>query len=209
MKTTLAILTVVALAWMALLGHAAPATPNPMTNEGSPAVAAPGASSASRAFQDYTDAGAFAAAAGPLTTIAFTEVPVGTVLTNQYPGLTFTDGDDQTLSNSAFVNDGVGVVDGVDSSALMTVVFDQPILAVGVHFPGAARIAVYDVPGGTLLYQSAGFGGSGTGFFGGVVSTVTPFTAVVIVDWFAAPGYYDDLVYGEPVPVELTTFTVE
>lgn len=156
-------------------------------------------------FQDHTDSAAFAAAAGNVNTITFQEVPVGTVLSNQYPDVTFTDGNDLTATDAAFLNDGVGVIDGNS----MTLVFSQPIMAVGLHFPGAAKIEVYDVLGGILLHQSADFGGTGTGFFGGVTSPDTEFTAVVISDWLAVPGYYDDLVYGDLVPVELQSFSVE
>jgi len=195
MRPIRVVLLVVIIAGVNWLAFASPVDPDTIANFGAPIVSPPNASESNPAFQDYTDPGLFASAAGPLTTITFTEVSVGTVLSNQYPGVTFFDGDDFTLSDAAFIRDGVGAADGTSGPTSMTVVLSEPILAFGVHFPGAARISMYDVPGGTLLYQSAGFGGSGPGFFGGVVSTGVPFTTVVIDDWYLPPGYYDDLVF--------------
>ena len=167
--------------------------PNPSREKATPDVA----------FQDYTDAGAFAAAAGGLTTITFGEVSVGTVLSNQYSEVTFIDGDDTTLADGGFINDGVGVQDGSGAGAAMTMVFARPLKAFALHFPGAATIDVYDTLGGTLLYDSADFGGSGTGFFGGVVSSGPSFSAVVVHDWFGEPGFYDDLVFAlAPTPFQ-------
>jgi hypothetical protein len=140
------------------------------------------------AFTDYTNASSFeTAAGGNLATITFTEVPVGTVVTDHYLGLhaQFTDADDVTLVNaSSYPTDNIGV----NGNGRVHLRLTEPAIAIGSDYPGALTIELWDRQGGTLLYTSSSFGGSGAGFFGGVVST-TPFTFVVLRDWV------DDLVY--------------
>lgn len=122
------------------------------------------------------------------TTITFTEVPTGTVLGNQYPDLTFTDGNDTVISNGAFLNDGIGV----DGSGRIDITFDFFLNAVGADFPGAMTLDLYS--GGTLIGSSIDFAGSGAGFFGGVISD-TAFDRVVIRDWFDDTVFIDDFHY--------------
>ena len=147
-----------------------------------------------RVFQDYEDFFIFQSAFGdPLTTITFTEVPLGTVLTTQYLyiGVQFTDGNDTTLSSASFEEDGVGV----NGNGRVHIHLLEPAEAIGTYFPGALTIDIYDVPGGNLLYTSSDFAGSGTGFFGGVV-TDQSFTYVVLRDWVDDLVFLDDIFIG-------------
>jgi hypothetical protein len=73
--------------------------------------------------------------------------------------------------------------------------FSQPVIAVGAFFPGAMTITVFDSQGGVPLHQSADFGGSGSGHFGGVISD-TGFGFVEISDWVDDSVFIDDLVFG-------------
>jgi hypothetical protein len=145
-------------------------------------------------FSDFTDFTLFQSAFGaPLTRIAFDEVPVSTIVTNQYQneGAIFTDGDDQTVNDANFVEDGVGL----SANGRIHIQFSQPAVAVGAFFPGAMTIEVFDTQGGTSLHQSADFAGSGSGNFGGVVGD-TGFGFVEIRDWFDDSVFIDDLVFG-------------
>lgn len=75
----------------------------------------------------------------------------------------------------------------------------EPAIAIGSDYPGALTIELWDHQGGTLLYTSSAFGGSGTGIFGGVVAT-TPFSFVVLRDWV------DDRVYLDNIYISQGTF---
>ena len=114
--------------------------------------------------------GAWSAAAGDVTTIAFDEVPLGTLVTDEYEplGVLFTDtnGNWTTgVSNFLFPQDGYGL-DGEETIELTLL---TPAVGVAAHFPGFARFRLF--LGETLLYQSPLFGASGVGHFGGVMST--------------------------------------
>jgi hypothetical protein len=165
-----------------------------ITNAGQSATSGPHASLEDfTGFTDFTDFPSFQSAwAGPLTTITFTEVPVGTIVTTEFAGLgaVFTDGNDTTLANPAFVEDGIGV----DGNGRVTVQLSQPANAIGSNFPGALTIELYDA-GGSLIYTSTDFAGSGTGFFGGVISD-TPFASVVFRDWVDDLVFLDDIFIG-------------
>jgi hypothetical protein len=139
----------------------------------------------------FTDHPSWAAAAGQPATIHFTEVPVGTVLGAHYAaqGLTFTDGADLVILDPAFVVDGTGV----NGQGSIEVSFAAPKTSIGAHFPGALRIDLYSGP--NLVGSSAAFGGMGSGFFGGVTSG-TPFTRAVLVDWFEPVVFIDELHFG-------------
>lgn len=150
-------------------------------------------SSSQAATIGYTDLATFLAAAGSVDTIRFTEVPLGTVLTSEYPGLTF-DGNDTTLSSGSFVTDGVGVR---DVGGAMTIDFAAPKFAFGVEFPGAARISLYL---GASLIHTQDFGSAGLGFFGGLIST-DAFDRVVVSDWVDAVGFYDNLYFSAQAAV--------
>src|SRR5262245_5982301 len=60
---------------------------------------------------NYTTLASYNAAVGPHPVITFQEFPPGTALTTQYlpQGLTFLDGNDTIVSNTAFITDGVGL----------------------------------------------------------------------------------------------------
>jgi len=140
---------------------------------------------------DYRDLPSFkAAAGGKLATITFTEVPVGTTVTNHYLNVhtVFTDGDDVTLEDANFVTDNVGVKGDGRVHLRLT----QPATAIGSDYPGALTIELWDHQGGTLLYTSSDFGGSGSGFFGGVVAN-TPFSFVVLRDWVDDRVFMDNI----------------
>jgi hypothetical protein len=139
----------------------------------------------------YSDFPTYAAAVGPHAVVTFTEVPVGTFVTNHYAAqsLQFTDGADEVISNPAFPNDGIGI----DAHGRIDVTFSTPRFHVGCDFPGAMTLDLYD--GGVLLGSSLDFAGMGQGFFGGVTS-VQSFTRVVIRDWFDDAVYIDDLHFG-------------
>lgn len=132
------------------------------------------------AITNYSSRSAYLAGAPPQSQITFTEVPLGTTLTTQYAGwgVTFTDGDDTTDVNSLYV-DGVGLPTFSNPNGLVTLLFSSPITSVGADFPGQLNIALYS--GATLVGSSATFGSAGSGFFGGVVSSV-PFSRAVLTD---------------------------
>jgi hypothetical protein len=122
------------------------------------------------------------------TTITFTDLPDGTILNSQYPDLTFTDGNDTVSALGAFVNDGFGV----NGNGRIDITLDFPVNAVAADFPGAMTLDLYS--GGTLIGSSIDFAGSGTGFFGGVISD-DAFDRVVIRDWVDDSVFIDDFHY--------------
>lgn len=145
-------------------------------------------------FQEYTDYPSFKTGFGRrLREISFQEVPLGTILTTQYSalGVEFRDGDDVTVPSVYFESDGVGV----DGHGRVRILLSEPAYAIGSDFPGALTIDIYDTEGGTLLYTSSDFAGSGAGFFGGVVSD-QGFSYVVLRDWFDDAVYLDNIYIG-------------
>jgi len=160
-----------------------------ITNAGAEVLLSP----AVAGFTDFTDLALFQSALGaPVTRIGFDEVPETSIVDFQYQsvGVIFTDGDDQTQADANFEEDGVGL----NASGRIHIAFSQPARAVGAFFPGAMTIEVFDTQGGTSLHQSADFGGSGSGNFGGVVGD-TDFGYVEIRDWFDDSVFIDDLVF--------------
>lgn len=157
-----------------------------------------GVSARAAAFTDFTDFTLFQGAFGaPLGRIGFDEVPEGAVVTNQYQGegVSFTDGDDTTVANETFVEDGVGL----GGAGRIHLAFSQPAVAIGALFPGAMTIEVFDSEGGTSLHTSADFAGSGGGHFGGVIGD-TGFRFVELRDWVDDSVFIDDLVFGFAPP---------
>jgi hypothetical protein len=178
-----------------LPGQSAPGGAIAIDNTGAPPAPAPPSATAQQAgFTDFTDFAAFQAASGPLTCIPFSDLAPGTLVTTQYAsvGVTFTDGDDAVLANPGFVRDGIGL-DDVGRAHLE---FDRPHWTIGVFFPGALQIELFDFQGGTSLYTSQGFGYEGPGHFGGVVSTGSPFTFVELRDWRDDIAFEDDICFG-------------
>jgi hypothetical protein len=144
---------------------------------------------------NYTNLATFNSVVGPHPTIGFADLPVGTIVTNQYSrlGVTFTDGDDTTVmldSSDGFGLAGSGIY---GQQSIITLSFAASINAVGAEFPGALRIDVFS--GTTEVGTSANFGFSGHPFFGGVVSD-TSFDRVVLSDWVDNTVYIDNLHFG-------------
>lgn len=121
------------------------------------------------------DFAGWSAAAGPATSIGFTEYPEATPITDQYEHLGVTFGGyaqsgpfspPLVYFNPGFLNDGVGLsgFPGIE------ITFAEPMRAVGVDFPGAVRFTLYS--GSTLVFQSLDFGGMPLGNFGGIVSEI-------------------------------------
>jgi hypothetical protein len=153
------------------------------------------------AISSFTDYLTYRGYAGPQSLIGFSEVPLGTTLSGQYSGLglRFLDGDDRTVSDSvAYPKDTFGLEGGPREGdvSFITLQFAQPVRSLGVDFPGALRVELFN--GLNSLGSSANFGSSGTGFFGGVISDI-PFDRAVLSDWFAGDVYIDNL-HVTPVP---------
>ncbi len=146
-------------------------------------------------YSSYND---YLAEVGSHEIITFTEVPVGTVLSNQYAsqGVNFAQGDDVVITSSSFDIDYVGV----NAYGRIELLFNTPQSHIGVDFPGAICIEIYD--GSSLIGDSGNFGGSGHGFFGGIVSTEL-FNRAVLLDWNDDMAYIDNLHY-ESVPEPAT-----
>ncbi len=130
-----------------------------------------------------------------MQTISFLEYPQGTLLSDQYAnlGVTFPDANDYIVSAESFLLDGVGATSLLGP---ITLQFDEPRAAIGVHFPGDLIIELY--LNDTLVFESSKFGGLGAGFFGGLVST-QPFDRVLLIDPSDAV-YVDTIHFGLPVP---------
>jgi hypothetical protein len=142
---------------------------------------------------EFTNKNAWQSAAGSFTTITFQEVPVGTVVTDQYDflGIQFTPG--QVAESSIYVNDNVGLVNGVPISFT----FDQPRQSVAFDYPGSLQIKLFSA--GELIYTSSIFGVGGLGFFAGISSTQS-FDTVMFSHGFGPPADVDDLHFGATVP---------
>src|SRR6185295_14980764 len=153
------------------------------------------------AVSSYTDFTTFSSLVGPQARIGFTEVPLGTTLTDEYSsfGVKFVEGNDRTVFDSvAYPTDSVGLEGGPHEGQLSFIIlqFANPVQSLGVDFPGALRMELFS--GNTSLGSSANFGSSGQGFFGGVISDV-PFDRAILSDWFAGDVYIDNL-HVAPVP---------
>jgi hypothetical protein len=149
----------------------------------------------------YTNLATFQSLVGPQATIGFTEVPLDTTLSDEYSslGVRFVDGDDTTqFEPAAYLTDSFGLEGGPHEGQLSFIIlqFASPVRSLGVDFPGALRIELFN--GATSLGSSANFGSSGAGFFGGVISDA-PFDRAVLSDWLAGDVYIDNL-HVEPVP---------
>jgi len=143
---------------------------------------------------NYSTLSSFNAAVGPHTIIPFTTLPDAATITTEYSGLgvTFVDGNDLQWYSSVFVTDNAGV----DGDGQIELTFSTPVYAIGAEFPGAMAIDLYN--GATLIGTSANFGGSGTGFFGGV--TFTPFNRAILRDWGDNFVFIDNLHFAPVVP---------
>ena len=130
------------------------------------------------------------------STIDFTGFPPGTFITEQYAalGAHFIDGTDSVYFNPGlFLNDEYGL----DGNGDITVTFDAPIYWLAVDYPGMLQVDLYS--GSQPVYSSGPIGGSGAGFFFGLLST-EPFDMAVLIDPIFPDAVIDDLHFGPPIP---------
>jgi hypothetical protein len=160
----------------------------------------------------FIDPALYYSAVGDHDMISFTEavVSAGDFLSSQYApvGVEFADGTDQVLSNTAFVTDNVGV----NANGDVTLVFSAAQTHLGLDFPGDLRIELYDgsVNLADLVWSSEAvgdFGGSGTGYFAGLVSDVS-FDHVILSDPHDGYAFIDNLHYVVPEPGTLGLLAV-
>lgn len=156
------------------------------------AVAVAAASQA--AVINYTDAISWQTAVDTYQSISFTSLANGTSLTNQYAGAGVTfNGSTFILDSSAPVfEDGKGIWQNGNAGSI-EINFTGLRTAFATDYPGAAQYDLYN--GATLVGSSNNFGGAGTGFFGGVVSTVA-FNRVLVKDWVDDFVFVDNIHYG-------------
>jgi len=152
-------------------------------------------------FTVFTDPALYQAAVGDQEIISFTEdvVSPGEILFAQYVdvGVVFADGeitgggdDDVVMVDGSFVSDGVGV----NPNGTMEIEFLAPQTHMGVDFPGGLRVELFSGP--DLVWSSAGdLGGTGTGFFAGVVASEGSFDRAVLSDPVDGFAFVDDLRY--------------
>jgi uncharacterized protein (TIGR03382 family) len=144
---------------------------------------------------NYSSRAEFDAAVGKHEVVTFTDLTAGTVLTTQLSsrGLTFADGTDVVFDSTAFV-DRLGVAGGPNDAppSNIDIRFAVPQSAVGADFPGSVTFDLYR--SGALVGTSSQFGSAGSGFFGGVVSSL-PFDQAVIRDTVDGRPYVDNLHY--------------
>ncbi len=146
---------------------------------------------------ELTDFETWSTQSGGFQTIDFTGFDDLTPITDQYRdlGVTFAPGPVVVCcSFETFPRDGAGLSFG---DAGITVSLDGTATALGVHHPGLITIDFF--LDGELIARSSEFGGSGGGFFAGIVSDV-PFDQFVIFDRFGGGGAIDDLHVGTIVP---------
>jgi hypothetical protein len=160
-------------------------------------VAATCASIARADIVEYRDKEEWEAAAGAWSTADFTGFPDNTPIDEQYAylGVHFVDGYDFVVldpGHTTFPNDGAGL----DGNELVDLVFDALMYSIAADFPGTLTIDLYYE--GEFFYRSNYFGGSGIGWFGGLVST-EPFDRALIWDYDEQVNV-DDLHFGPPIP---------
>ena len=131
--------------------------------------------------QEYTARADFlSAAGGEVTELTFSDQSAGTIITTQYAGtagVTFGGSSAMVLSTTAF-SDRFGLY--CDCKAGVTLTFSTPQTALGVVYAGGMLISLLDASG-TILSATSLEGGSGSGYFLGVISA-TAFTSAVLQD---------------------------
>ena len=144
---------------------------------------------------EYRDKEEWETAAGSWSTADFTGFPDNTPIDEQYAylGVHFVDGYDFVVLGTSYPNDGAGL----DGNELVDLIFDAPMYSIAADFPGFLAVDLYFE--GEFFYRSSYFGGSGIGWFGGLVST-EPFDSAVISDYDDNVAI-DDLHFGPPIPV--------
>jgi hypothetical protein len=153
---------------------------------------------ASAIVVEYTNKASWQAAAGIYSTITFAELPVNTLVTNQYSnlGVVFTDGSDYIdgFYPNTYLNDGYGLNGALDDTWLA---FSQPMYTIAVDYPGSVDVSLYLE--GQLIYASSHFHiPGGLGGFAGLVSDV-PFDTVHLTD-IESGLFIDDLHFGPTIP---------
>jgi hypothetical protein len=142
---------------------------------------------------NYTDLNAFNSSVGAESIIRFTEVAEGVTVGSQYAnlGVLFTDLNDTTLADTAFLSDGFGL----NGHGVVTLQFSSYLTAMGALFPGAMTIQL--LSDGSPVGTTAAFGGQGEGFFGGVISDI-PFNGAILSDWSDSRVFVDNLYFNAP-----------
>jgi len=165
-----------------------------------------GAGSARAVVTEFTDSESWQVAVGQFTTITFAEFPEGGAVTNQYAslGINFPDGNDFFDSFNNNYLDGFGLSSQPPFGPIHFV-FDTPQLWIAADFIGGITINLFSE--GDLIYSSVNFQVSGTGNFGGLVSTRS-FDEVTIADERDANVFIDDLHFGVPAPGALGLFAL-
>jgi hypothetical protein len=153
------------------------------------ALAVGAATSAKADVTWFIDRAEWEGAIGDYSTADFTGFPPGTFITEQYAalGAHFIDGTDSVYFNPGlFLNDEYGL----DGNGDITVTFDAPIYWLAVDYPGMLQVDLYS--GSQPVYSSGPIGGSGAGFFFGLLST-EPFDMAVLIDPIFPDAVIDDL----------------
>lgn len=107
-----------------------------------------------------------------------------------FTGDVFTSGE----SNIIYPNDGWGCEGYPD----INVTFDEPINWIGVDMPGGTTIQLYI--NDQFIHQTIHLGGSGTGFFGGIISD-EPFNRVRFSTEGAHAEFLDDIYFGPVIAI--------
>lgn len=157
-------------------------------------VTAAVASASQAVVFNYTDAISWQTAVDTYQSISFTSLADGTALTNQYAGagVNFNGTTFITAIAPPIFEDGKGIWQQ-NQFGPIEISFTGLRTAFATDFPGAAQYDLYN--GATLVGSSNAFGSAGTGFFGGVVSTVA-FNRVLVKDWADDLVFVDNIHYG-------------
>jgi len=154
------------------------------------------AAHAAGALQEFENKADWEAAVGDFSTVDFTGYPDNTPVTDQWShlGITFTDfnvtsGPDHIL----YPEDGWGLQGFND----IHFEFDTPMSYIAADFPGAIAFELYQ--NDQLIAITEGFGGSGDGLFGGLISNQN-FDRVRIYDPYDNAVFLDNLHFGPRIP---------
>ena len=149
---------------------------------------------ASAGATNYFSLDSWVAASGPYSSIDFTALPQGTLVTDQYEqlGVNFTDPDGGWVYfTSSFTSDGVGIF----GYSMTELTFDTPQHAIGAEALGVWSYRLYS--GDTLLFTSQLFSNQ-INYFEGLTFT-SGFDRVQIVNALTGVGAIDNI-YFSTVP---------
>jgi hypothetical protein len=155
------------------------------------------------AFVTYTDEAAWKAATPAITTIQFSEVPVGSLVTDQYSalGVTFAPGDDFTnFVPSLWPSDGFGLHGGYTEQLFVLPIvmeFEMPITSLAIRYPATAQFVMF--ANGVQVGMTSQFLGFNPWSFAGLVSD-TPFDKLIVTNSGSTSITMDTLFFGSPVP---------